>query len=304
MKRGLYMITILVSILLISLVSAGLLDSIKDALTGHATSQDTNVSVTVTGPAQVNVTVDNSTLDGGVTPVEDSSTTTYVNILVCDPNGVNDIDDSATEVSYVKVGEDTRSNTSCVLVSDVNSYCANFTCQVTMWYWDLYGTWTINATANDLGNQTAVYNDSYTFAINQLKALTISPAQLNWTAITPGDTNATANNDPTVVNNTGNYDGTLNITGLDLYGLITTAEVFRVSNFTAEVVNASCGTGDSEYLVNASQVLITGSLANPGNLSAGAGAGQEELYYCIPNVPQLSSQEYSTAQLGSWTVSY
>lgn len=301
MKRGLYITTLIVSILLISLVSAGLLDSIRDALTGHATSQDTNVSVTVTGTAQVNVTVDNSTLTGGVTQTEGSSTTTDIYILVCDPNGVNDVNDSATEISYYKSGEDTRYGT-CSWDSDVNTYCANFSCQVDMWYWDLYGTWNINATANDLGNKTAVSNTSYTFTVNQLKAMVISPQQLNWTAITPGDTDAKADNDPTTVNNTGNYDGTLNVTGLDLYGLTTTSEKFGVNNFTSGIADDCTGSG--VYLANASQVLVTGSSANPGNLSLGGGAGQEELYYCIPNVPQLSSQEYSTAQLGSWTVSY
>ncbi len=301
MKRGRIIVLCAVSILLIGLASAGLFDSIKDALTGHATNQPTNVSVTVTGTQQVNVTIDNSTLTGGVTQTEASSTSTTVYVTVCDPDGVNDINDSATEVSYTKSGEDTRSNT-CSLVGDLNSYCANFSCQVTMWYWDGAGQWTINATANDLGNMTAVYNDSYTFTVNLLKAMTIQPNQINWTSITPGVTDEKADNDPTIVNNTGNYDGTINLTGLDLYGDTITSEVFGVNNFTSGIADNCAGSG--VYLSNNTQVLITGSVSNPGNLSLGGGAGQEELFYCIPLVPLLSSQQYSTNQLGSWIVSY
>lgn len=302
MKRGKIALVFIVAILLISLVSAGLLDDIRKALTGKATSQDTNVSVTVVGANPVNLTADNSTLTGGVNPTELTTTTSTVYITVCDPDGVNDIDDSSVEIIYTKPGETDRTNTSCVLVGDLDTYCANYTCEVTTYYWDGAGQWTINVSASDLGNGSTVYNDSATFTMNQLKALVIQPDQINWTAITPGDTDSKADNDPTTVNNTGNYDGTLNVTGLDLYGETVTSEVFGVDNFTSGIADDCTTSG--VYLANNSQVLITSSDSNPGNLSAGGGAGQEELYYCIPNVPILSSQQYSTTQLGSWVVSY
>ncbi|RLG09655.1 hypothetical protein DRN73_09545, partial [Candidatus Pacearchaeota archaeon] len=199
-------------------------------------------------------------------------------------------------------GKATRENISCNLVSDLDSYCANYTCSVTSWYFDISGQWTINASATDLGNQTVIYNTSYTFTMNQLKAMTIQPNQINWSAITPGDTDDKADNDPTIINNTGNYNGTINITGLDLYGETTTTEKFGTDNFTAGIAD-DCATS-GVYLNNNTQVLITSSNSNPGNLSAGSGAGQEQVYYCIPNVPSISSQKYSTSKLGSWTISY
>lgn len=302
MKRGKIVLIMFVGVLLISLVSAGLLADIKNALTGHATSQDTNVTVNVVGTSVVNLTADNSTLTGGINPIEGTSTTSEVFVEVCDPDGVNDIDDSSVEIIYTAAGETDRTNTSCTLVGDLDTYCANFTCQVTTYYWDGAGAWTINISATDLGNGSTIYNDSYTFSMNQLKSLVIQPDQINWTAITPGGTDAKADNDPTTVNNTGNYEGTLNVTGLDLYGETVTSEVFGVNNFTSGVVDDCTASG--VYLGNASQVLIPSSDANPGNLSLGGGAGQEELYYCIPNVPSLSSQQYSTNNLGSWIISY
>lgn len=303
MKKGLYVVAIFVSVLLIGLVSAGFLDSIKRTITGYVPSQDTNVSVTVQGIDPVTISVDNSTV-GTPSPIENNPSYVWIYSTVCDPNGVNDINDSSVTVTYSKSGETSRSNNSCTLVSDIDGQCANFSCNVTMYYWDGAGIWNINVTASDLGNGSTQYNDSTTFSYSEVKAMVISPGQLNWTGIYPAATNETADNDPTVVNNTGNYNGTLNLTGLDLYGLTITNEKFGVNNFTVEVVNASCGTGDSAYLVNATDVLVTSSQANKGNLSAGGGAGQEELYYCIPTVPQLSTQEYSTSQLGSWIVKY
>lgn len=302
MKRGKIVLIFILGILLLSLVSAGLLDSIKETLTGHVTSQDTNVTVNVVGTTAVNLTADNTTLTGGITPIESTTTTSEVFVKVCDPDGVNDIDDSSVEIIYTKAGETDRTNTSCTLISDIDTHCTNFSCSVTTYYWDGAGQWTINISATDLGNGSTIYNDTYTLTINQLKSMVIQPNQINWTAITPGGSDAKADNDPTIINNTGNFDGTLNFTGIDLYGTTVITEIFAVDNFTSGIVDDCTGSG--VYLANNTQVLIISSDSNPGNLSLGGGAGQEELYYCIPNVPTISSQQYSTSLLGSWTVSY
>jgi len=301
MKKRLFAVFFICAILLVGLVSAGLLDSIKNALTGKATSQPTNVSVNVVGTSAVNVSVDNSTLTGGVTPIESSSSVVVTYVTVCDPDGVNDVNDSATDVVFNGPSAETR-NGNCSLVGDIDAYCANFTCSAEMWYWDAAGAWVINASGSDLGNATNIYNDSYNFTYNQLKALTISPDWLNWTALTPGGSNVGADNDPTEVNNTGNYDGTIDITGYDLYGVTVTSENFDVANFTADETDGACGAGTA--LVNASVQTIAGTDSNPGNLSLGGGAGQEQVYYCIPTVPSVSSQQYTTDISGSWIVAY
>jgi hypothetical protein len=283
------------------LVSAGLIDSIKNTLTGKATSQPTNVSVYITGTTQVTVEVDNSTFASPTNLVEGSSITTVTYVKVCDPDGVNDVNDSATQLVLQGPLGTTRQNTSCNLVGDIDSNCANFSCSVELWYWDEPLNWVINASGNDLGNFSRYYNDSYTFTIAQLKALVISPDTLNWTALSPGSNNVGADNDPTLVNNTGNYNGTIDVTGYDLYGTTTTTEIFASDNFTTNVTDPACS---GQALANNTLVTVTDSVSNPGNLSAGSGAGQEELYYCIPLVPSLSSQQYTTDQSGSWIVAY
>jgi len=300
MKRGLYIAGILVVVLLLGFTSAGLLDSIRDALTGKATSQPTNVSVTIAGASQINVTVDNSTLTGGVVLTESSTTSSTIYLTICDPDGVGDLNDSSAQASFQKLGETTRTDSSCSLVGDLDTYCANYSCSVDNWYWDGAGEWIINASATDLGNLTRIYNDTFVFSIQELKALVISPDQLTWTGISPGATDEGADNDPTVVNNTGNYEGVINVTGLDLYGATTTTERFAVGNFSADESDGACGAGT--FLVNSTTTAITGTDSSPGNLSAGA--GKEDIYYCIDVVPLLSSQEYTTDISGSWTVSF
>jgi len=303
MKKGGIAIIIVCSILLMGFVSAGFFDSIKSAITGKVSSGPTNVSVSITGTNPVTIgPIENGTLTGGVDPIEDGSTTTTIYGTVCDSDGVNDIDDSSVQVQYTKVGETTRQNLSCSLVGDLDSNCANYSCSVDMWYWDGNGEWIINFSATDLGNGTTISNNSFTFSYNQLKAMVITPPALTWPALSSGATNQDSSNDPTVINNTGNYDGTVDITGINLYGETTTTEIFGVGNFTADETDSTCGAGT--VLVNGTATTIVGTDSNPGNLSAGAGAGQEEVYYCIPLVPSLSSQTYSTDQSESWTILY
>jgi len=118
MKKGLYFLAVIIGVLLIGLVSAGLFDSIKRTITGYAQQQDTNVSVTVLGIDPVTIAVDNSTV-GSPTPIENNPSYVSIYATVCDPNGVNDIDDSSVAVTYSKSGETSRSNNSCSLVSDI-----------------------------------------------------------------------------------------------------------------------------------------------------------------------------------------
>ncbi len=297
-RKGLMIVLSLTLVFSILFVSAGWLNKI----TGHATNQPTNVSVGVTGVQPVTVgPVDNTTLTGGVTPTELGTSNVLVYVQICDPDGVSDLNDSATDVEFIN-GSTTREG-SCSHVGDIDSNCANYSCNGDLYYWDTPGTWIINISGSDLGNQSTIFNDTYTFKYNQLKAMVISPDSLTWATLSSGSTNEKANNDPTIVNNTGNYNGTVDINAIDLLGEITPSQKIPADNFTADPADGSvCGSGT--VLNNGTDITITGTYANRGNLSAGGGAGQEEIYYCIPNVPLVSSQQYSTSQGGSWTIKY
>jgi hypothetical protein len=302
MKKGMIIIFICL-ILLTSLVSAGIFDAFKK-ITGYASSQTVNVSVSVSGanPAYIPAVSEISAQD----PTEDSSKVIHFNFTICDPDGESDIDQTSGQANFSKASETTRYNTSCVYEGQLNATCGSFACNITMWYWDGSGTWNVAVNGTDKGAQTVVFNSSTTFTYNELRAMVITPDNVTWSGITPGGTNQTADNDPVTVNNTGNYDGTINMTGIDLHGATIDTEIFGVDNFTVDVETggspaAEC---DGTYLVNDTTTSISNTDTNPGNLSAGGGAGQETLYYCIPDVPLLSTQEYTTSKAGNWTITY
>ena len=293
MRKGVYILSFVLSILLISLVSAG----IFDIFTGKASSQAQNVSVGVVGANPVIISVPQIT----AIPIESNSTNVTFTVNVTDPDGVNDINDS-TVSPVIANGSVTRSG-SCSLSIDMNSTTANYSCSVIMWYFDASSSdtsWTTRVQAKDRGNLTLM-NGTATFIYQPLPAMVISPSQISWLSVVPGALNQNASDDPTIINNTGNYKGIINVTAYNLIGQTNPIELIPASNFSVSSTNGlECSTGT--FLVNATGIGIVGSNSNPGNLSAGG--GKSNLYYCIPLVPSVSSQTYSTAGGNSWIVKF
>ena len=308
-KKMIYSI-ILLFVLFIILISAmfftNFFSGFKYIITGMASSsQPTNLSISISGanPSQITYV---STIPA-TNPLELNPETLYINLTMYDADGVNDLNDTSISVNFTKSGAITRFNSTCAWVADnAAAKSANYTCSVVMWYWDANGQWIINVSGTDLGNKTQIYNDSTNFTYNLLKGMVISPQDLTWTGVTAGAKNQTSNNDPITINNTGNYNGAINVTAINLLGETINTEMITASNFTVsnntDGNNIEClGTA----LVNATAITIINSISNPNNLSLGNGAGQEELYFCIPFVhPTLSSQTYSTLNVGSWTIAY
>ena len=281
------------------IISAGIFDSFE--ITGKASNQPTNVSVSVTGVSQAQIIFVSSISNQN--PTEASYTDVLFSVHVYDPDGVSDLNDSSVKANFTRGGEPVRQNLTCTLVNDFNLNSANYSCSVKMWYFDDAGGWNVSVSASDLGNLSTVYNSSTSFTYNQLKSLIISPNSLSWSTLTSGSINQTSNNDPTLVNNTGNYNGTINVNAINLLGETTPSSRLDANNFTAFYSDpVVCASGIN--LVNATSTTITGTFANRGNLSIGSGIGQEEIFYCIPKVPLISSQTYSTTQGGSWAILY
>jgi len=312
-ERGkLFLIPIfLIFIILVAsaFVSAGFLDWFKKSITGRAVSQGTNMSISVSGKAPILIRVWNNSIGGsGIDPNVKNYSVIIFNVTIYDADGYNDINDSSVWVNVTMSGEKgERSNSTCKEVSSANNASSiNYTCSVTMWYWDKIGKWSINVTANDLGNKTYYSNDSTTFYYNQLQGIEIGPEVLSWPSVSPGNINQTSDNDPTQINNTGNFNATgkINVTAINLYGTTTTTEYidaanFSISTFTGGTV-AECNSS-STTLENGTATTITGTLLNPGNLTLGL--ANESIYYCIQTVPaDISSQVYSTNLTGSWTI--
>ena len=225
-------------------------------------------------------------------PLEGSITNIVFEVQVTDPDLVNDIDDSSVNAEFSKSGETTRTG-ACSWQSDIDTDTASYLCSIDMQYYDGAGTWSIRVQARDFSNNLAE-DTSTSFVYQELKAMTIFPSSLNWPEVIPGATNQIPGSSTTITN-TGNYERSIIISAKNLYGETRTTEAFNAGSFVADIDPgiASC---DGTALQDSIGQTIAGSM-----LSKGASA-QEEIFYCIPNVPSISSQAYSTSQAGPWTI--
>jgi hypothetical protein len=296
MKRGKLIFYFVLLVAVISLASAGIGDWFG---TGRASDAPQDVSVTVTGANSPEVIyVEDINGGAGVDPVEYGVTSINLEIRVYDADGVGNIDDSSIIALFTR-GAVTRTGP-CIWSTDIDAYTANYSCSVNMYYYHEAGTWNVNASARDQENNYAE-NTSEIFTYLELKAFDtpLSPAELNWPPLVQGASNQNASNDPTLVNNTGNYAGSIYIAAYDLVGEDNPAENISATDFT---VAGSSGPECSGSALGPDGVNNdTGIAANPGP----EGSNLAYIYYCIPSVPTVSSQTYSTTARGeSWFVRY
>ncbi len=153
-------------------------------------------------------------------------------------------------------------------------------------------------------------NSTQRIQLSEATGIAISPTNITWPQISPGNTNKTSDNDPLIINNTANKNisiNNINITAVDLAGSINSAYKIYAVNFTADMETgdscsgAACVECDGTTLVNGTSMNITNSILTRGNLTDGSGA--ENLYLCLPLIAtNLTAQTYSTAQTQAWSV--
>jgi len=319
-KVGKAAYAVLALIVLISttyLVSAGIGNWWK-GITGRATSGEANATITLSGTNQVSVRIWNYTLTGSsVSPSEDDFKVLVVNITVEDQDGAADINDSSVALNVSRGSELLKVNNSCVFTGLQTATARNYTCSWNMWYFEESGVWTITARANDYGTQVYVQNTS-TFYYASLTAMKMAPTSLTWPGVSPGQTNRTSNNDPLVLNNTGNYPSTnVTVIGINLVGVTVPSYSIDVRNFTVdtETGGGSCsGSACVECAVspatsgaimqNNTEIQIMAATLPRGNHSVNDGStGQEQLYFCMYSVPSnLISQTYTTPDEWTFTI--
>lgn len=276
----------LTALLIMPLASAGFFDFI----TGKASSQPTDVNVPVGNTAPTVPYVQASLSDS---PTEENYTDVVFHVYVYDHDFKEDINTSSVTASFTK--DATVRSTTCGSQVQVDPKTYDFTCTIRMWYWDPAATdYAVSVTAYDLSGVSGS-NTSETFSYSQLKAFKMSPDTLIWDTILPGASNSKANNDPTLLNNTGNANvglGNISINATDVPGqTVPTIKIFG-NNFTAYGNDGSvCASGSQ--LNTASYVSVSDASLPAGNISAGN--GQEQVYYCIPAAgSDLTKQNYST----------
>jgi len=290
--------------LIIPLLSAGAFSDFINKIFFSPGPQPTNVTISVTGSNPAQIIYVQPILS--TAPLEETYRNINFTLTMRDIDGLSDINISSVKANLTHLGETTRGNSSCIIKTFENtSNTANFTCTVSMWYWDgNYPDWVVNVSGTDKGAQTRVYNDTTRFAYQEFKALVVTPSVLTWPPVSSGAANQRSNNDPTWINNTGNFQGNVKVKGIDLYGVEIDPLIFiPAANFIVDndTDDPTCVVGN--FLINNSDVTIVASSSNRGNLSQGGEAGQEKLYYCL-DVPSISTQTYSTTKGGSWIISY
>ena len=251
---------------------------------------------------------------------EASTTQVSFYFLAYDPDGAEDLMNSTAQLRVNVTGETDRVNGTCQPLNMTGPFTVNYSCSVYMWYYDGAGNWTVNASIKDRnGNYT--FNTSVSFELYSTVAMKMSPTNLTWPTIEFGTTNKTADNDPLVINNTGNKDiasGSVTITGYDLQGIITDTEFINAQNFTISVRNgtsACSGVGCFEcngtVMLNQTVMPIAAANITSANYSANALStgtdGQEALFFCLATAPQentISRQTYATngTHTATWIV--
>ncbi|MBI2452076.1 hypothetical protein HYV50_03280 [Candidatus Pacearchaeota archaeon] len=244
---------------------------------------------------------------GSISPTEGSTTNVTFYLIMKDNDGVNDLADTSVKANFTRSGEPLRQNTSCALVGDIDSTSANYSCTIQMWYFDENGVWNITVYGEDVEGLSAI-NTTTNFSYVQLQSLKISPAQINF-AVNIGATNQTSTNDPTLINNTGNYNFTnITVNAINLHGESVSTFYIDIANFSignnTGASNPECGQSGATTLTNGTDRQIINTVLNRGNNSINDGStGQEQIYYCLRTVPStISSQIYSTSTAGSWLI--
>ncbi|MFA5952961.1 MAG: hypothetical protein WC812_00010 [Candidatus Pacearchaeota archaeon] len=286
-------------IISLPLISAGF-PEFWNKVTGKVTTSPVDLNITVTsGSAPLIYSVQNSTMTDVSSGLNEGPNPTYItiNFSVSDTDGNANINDSSARINFTKTGETTRENLTCTESGSSGNY-ANYTCNVTMWWWDGAGLWNITAYISDINSNSGI-NDSQKFSVGTTAGFQVTPSSLTFSSISPGATNQQATNDPMSLNNTGNLVRNVQINATNLYGEQNNVYALGASNFSVNTADACAGTA----MVSQTYTSISGASLPIGNYTINDGTAQEQLYFCLDSSnSNLISQSYSTSEAGAWTI--
>jgi hypothetical protein len=326
MKRGREVIISSVIILLlvmslIPLTSASFFSDFWNKITGYSFTGGVGVNVTVSAMNIIYVSAPGLSPNTGP-----YSTGVNVNFTIYNGAGVSQVNDSTIAVNLTTgvAGEQNRSNLTCYRTTDVSTNYANYSCNVTMWWYDTNGTWNIYVLARD-NNSNVATNTTATFTMGATTSYSFSPTNLTWPVMTAGAINETSNNDPITINNTGNipvgqYSGNSNLTlnATNLAGETTPTWRLFANNFsvatqgntgtcrgaTGNCIECDTSAGKATPLSFAIYTNISMGNVTKGNYTINNNyTGQEQLFLCLRVADTaLTAQAYSTIGNGSWVI--
>jgi hypothetical protein len=305
MKKGeIVTIVFITLILVVPFISAGILGNAWDKITGKATSSPVTISVSVTSAPPVIYGISYTT---PIVLTEGPSLTYVVmNFSVNATNGAASLNNASAMLNITMAGQQTR--VKACTIKDWSGNYANYTCNITMYWYDKEGVWTIYANISDFGGNY-ITNSTNTVTVGTTTGFVMSPTALTFSNIIAGSTNQTATNDPITLNNTGNQNiSNVTINAIDLAGETDHNKFLFASNFSAGIYtggNIECNvTASATAMINKTDTQVANAILNLGNFQLNDGStGQEQLYVCLRKAGyELTQQAYSTTGLGSWTV--
>jgi hypothetical protein len=304
MKRESGIVILILLILIVPMVSAGFFQDLKNKITGEATTANVQMNLTVSSG---NPVIYNMILPSATTLIDGPSPTFIViNFSANDSDGASNLLNTSASINISKAGDSARFNSSCAMINS-GGFTANYTCNVTVWWFDGDGQWVVSANISD-SNAHVVSNTTKNITINTLTGFVMAPPALNFSTLTPGTYNITPTNFLTY-NNTGNQNiAGIQINATDLRGETTPGQAIPAANFSVSIYTGGyieCNiTASAIALVNMTLTNLTTSLLPRGNFTVNDGnTGQERNYFCLRHVGgELTQQYYSTQGFGSWTV--
>jgi len=245
-----------------------------------------NVAPVITGMAVAQASYD---------PTEASNTTVTVYFNLSDTNGVGDLDDAKAYI-YVDdaatfataVGKYTRL---CSPSANHSSTVREYQCDTDLEFFDPAGTYSTNITGGD--QVVTVWNNTGTnaptFTYTTLLAFNVSNTTIDFNSPSVGVANNSAISNPTTLQNRGNADLYVNITGADLTGASYT---FGIGNFSVDL--DADPTGEQVLTTSTEQINVSGT---PAEMLKGA-SSTEDLYFFV-DVPVATQPDSYT---GTWTL--
>jgi len=226
-----------------------------------------------------------------------------INFTAYDPDSASDLSDATSYANLSFPSEDLRNVSVCQKKQSSGDY-ANYTCNITMWWWDVNDTWTANVYIKDTEGTPAL-NSTVQAVGEQLSIINGSASLIAWPGLMPGTINQTASSS-LLINNIGNIPLTnLPINATNLRGETDDTKYLWAANFSAGTetgpLKPECaGTSMRHGLFT----QIESSVLPRGNYTKNDGTAQEELYFCLRVVGSdlTQVQAYSTSKEGAWAV--
>lgn len=300
------LLAIVVALFVMSFASAGFSDWFNK-ITGRATSQTVSLNISVANNAPLIYRVNFS---ASTTPSENTYIGVSVNFSASDADGAGNLDDATARINITR-GSQTRANYTCTEINSGGND-ANYSCFVDVWYFDESGYWNVTVTINDTSASQAQNTTSsgtlVNFTVNTLTAFVMGPSALTFASLALGAVNSTSNNDPLLLNNTGNVviaNGSIQVNSTDLDGETVSSLSLYARNFSMGAISGVECNAINSTLMNRSifQYIELANLSRGNNSINNGATGQEQTYLCLRIVGnELSSQAYSTTNEGAWTV--